>query len=157
MSCRNLRRLGNQISVPLPKDFEGFLERECPQPGCLKVFKVKPRFDHPEPTDYVCPYCGQKAKSDQFFTKTQIEYGKEKAHEAVTKVIHADFTEALRPLRSSGMISVKTRYAPTRSVSFRHTHLPTTLTCTACHSEYKVAAQTGHCPDCGQVNGETNE
>jgi hypothetical protein len=38
----NLKRLGNQVNVPINKDEAGYFGRECPVEECLGYFKVTP-------------------------------------------------------------------------------------------------------------------
>lgn len=66
-----------EIKVEFPLD-EGFLRRECP--SCSREFKWHngPTAGTPEhalqSTVYFCPYCGDSAPPDQWFTPAQIEF-----------------------------------------------------------------------------------
>src|SRR4051812_35085010 len=73
----HLRRLGNQISVPMPRDADGLLGRECPAPKCESYYKIQPGTGLTgEHLPCHCPYCGHTAAPNQFFTDAQIEYAK---------------------------------------------------------------------------------
>lgn len=86
---RNLRALGKRISVPIPKDEDGFLGRECPQLGCEGYFKIKPGTGLTgDDLPCRCAYCGHAGPQDQFWTKEQIAYGR--------SVVHRKLDEALR-------------------------------------------------------------
>lgn len=62
-----------ELSVPLDN---GFLRRECPH--CEREFKwfadpnQEPSNEEP-PTHYYCPYCGEPAGVDEWWTKPQLE------------------------------------------------------------------------------------
>lgn len=64
-------------SIPFPLD-DGFLRRECP--ACERQFKWHhgPTDEHPadavDPDVYWCPYCGETAVPDQWWTREQAEY-----------------------------------------------------------------------------------
>lgn len=69
-----------EISIPLDN---GFLRRECP--SCERQFKwyTEPTEDRPDqyedPSDYFCPYCGERASSDAWFTTEQVEFAADHA------------------------------------------------------------------------------
>jgi hypothetical protein len=80
---RHLRQLGNQFSIPIPRDENGYLGRECPE--CERYFKITPGTGLTgDDLPCQCPYCGHSAPQDQFFTKAQIEYAKSVAINKVT-------------------------------------------------------------------------
>lgn len=71
-----------EIPIEMPLD-NGYLRRECPH--CEREFKwhhgptddAPP--DAPNPGRYTCPYCGEKADHDQWFTQAQAEHIRESA------------------------------------------------------------------------------
>lgn len=70
---RELERLStnSQISVPLPSDEEGYLDRECPSQECqfdFKIFEEDWR-DKVRDEGVFCPFCGHTAQSDQWHTQ----------------------------------------------------------------------------------------
>lgn len=64
--------------MTLPLDNDGFLRRECP--NCLRQFKWhngpanEEAEAQPAADSYFCPYCGQPAVTDQWFTTEQVKY-----------------------------------------------------------------------------------
>lgn len=60
--------------VNIPVDADGFVRRECPH--CMREFKWLPAQPQHEVSQalYYCPYCGQTAPSDHWWTKAQLEY-----------------------------------------------------------------------------------
>ena len=67
------------VSLTLPLD-DGFIRRECPH--CERQFKWHsgPTDDRPEdaidPDVYSCPYCGETAPLDEWWTRAQLEFAK---------------------------------------------------------------------------------
>src|ERR1035437_4150073 len=87
----NIENLGNQISVNIPKDKEGFLGRECPQDNCLGYFKIKPGTGIVgKEVPCICPYCGHQDPHSRFWTKEQIEYAKSVALSKIHEAVRAD-------------------------------------------------------------------
>ena len=62
------------MSIALPLDADGFLRRQCP--GCERECKWFYSEDsEPVPAEgYACPYCGQRAMPDHWFTEAQAEF-----------------------------------------------------------------------------------
>lgn len=110
------------MNVSLPLDEDGFLRRECPL--CRREFKVRPTPDEmrtiveesthallsneadavpesPEEAqvgDNWCPYCGQQAKHDSWWTEEQLEYLRVFARNVAARLINEHL---LGPLRRS--------------------------------------------------------
>lgn len=74
---RALRRLegGQQISVSLPSDAEGYFDRKCPSLECLE-FKVHEDDwrDKVRDEKVFCAFCGHTANSSEWSTQQQQEY-----------------------------------------------------------------------------------
>lgn len=66
-----------QVSVSLPNDSDGFVRRECPH--CTLQFKWhdgpanEQAEQQPSLVTYYCPFCGQPASVDSWFTQDQVE------------------------------------------------------------------------------------
>jgi hypothetical protein len=66
------------VSVSLPLDNDGFLRRECPH--CMQEFKwhhgpANEEAEQAPPAEvYHCPFCGQPAGVDSWWTQEQLEY-----------------------------------------------------------------------------------
>jgi hypothetical protein len=84
---RELERLQGtrRISVSVPSDTEGYLDRECPSPECEVQFKVHEDDWRSKVGDeeVFCAFCGHAARSQRWWTKEQVERTK---LEALTKV-----------------------------------------------------------------------
>lgn len=57
-----------------PTDEDGFFRRECPY--CKRQFKIyKDDYELLQnESDYYCPYCGQAADVDKWWTQEQVDY-----------------------------------------------------------------------------------
>jgi ribosomal protein L17 len=55
----HLSRLGSQLSIPIPRDADGTIGRECPVPECESYFKIQPGTGlKGSDLPCYCPYCG---------------------------------------------------------------------------------------------------
>ena len=149
----NLRRLGNQISIPMPRDSDGLLGRECPAPKCESYFKVQPGTGLPgKNLPCHCPYCGHTAAANQFFTKAQIEYAKSVALNQLTGALLKDMKSLEfnhQPRGGFGIgISMKVTGQPTPIRHYRERKLETEVVCDQCTLRYMIYGVFGFCPDC---------
>jgi len=123
------------MNLPFPLDDDGFFRRECP--FCRKEFKVllekeeltdltqkgidsfmielkeeTPDLDDSErsETEFICPYCGQRAPSDSWWTQEQLDYVGIVAKDIMAKLVNEHL---IRPLKrtfrgpSSGLVSIR--------------------------------------------------
>jgi hypothetical protein len=124
-----------KMNLPFPLDDDGFFRRECP--FCRKEFKVllekeeltdlaqkgidsfmietkeeKTDLDDSErsETEFICPYCGQRASSDSWWTQEQLAYVGIVAKNIMAKIVNENF---IRPLKrtfqrpSFGIVSIR--------------------------------------------------
>jgi hypothetical protein len=68
----NLRRLGNQFSIPIEPDEQGYIGRECPIDTCLGYFKITLGTGIKGPAPCHCPYCGHRGDSKTFSTPEHL-------------------------------------------------------------------------------------
>ena len=154
---KNLRNLGSQFSISLPPDEEGFIGRECPLAECEGYFKVQPGTGlKGEGLPYHCPYCGQGAGSDKFFTKAQVEYASSVVMREVTGALLKDLKTLEfnhRPRGAFGIgISMKVTGQPTAIRRYRESKLETEVVCDQCTLRYTIFGVFGFCPDCAVHN-----
>lgn len=99
------------ISINLPFDKDGFLRRECP--SCKRQFKWLPSKDKSNKQSklqYYCPYCGKLANINEWWTKEQAQYIKQKLSK-VTEPELEKFTKDLKRLNKPGsIIRVEPKY-----------------------------------------------
>ena len=154
----NVERLGNQISVPLRQDKDGYLGRECPVKTCLGYFKITPGTGLKGPAPCHCPYCGHSGEHNTFFTPEQIEYAKSVAIRRITDAVHQDLKSALeferKPQGAFGIgFSIKvTGSAPHPIRYYREKQLETEVVCDKCALRFAIYGVFGWCPDCGAHN-----
>ncbi len=153
----NLRRLGNQVSVPIKADEESYLGRECPNEECLGYFKITPGTGVKGPAPCYCPYCGHCGEANTFFTQEQIEYAKSVALRKITDAIHADLKSLEFDHKPSGAfgigISMKVqRSSPHPIRYYREKQLETEVVCDHCTLRFAIYGVFGWCPDCGTHN-----
>lgn len=152
----NIKRLGNQISVPIEADEEGFTGRECPE--CEGYFKIEFGTGlEGEDLPCRCPYCGHSASHDEFWTKAQIEYAQSVALHTLSDALHKDLKAMEFETKPKGPfgIGISMKVKPGRPIPihyYREEDLETEITCESCTLRYSVFGVFGFCPDCGQHN-----
>ncbi len=157
---RNLKRLGSRISVSIPKDEDGLLGRECPEPECLGYFKLKPGTGLTgDDLPCHCPYCGHGAPTNQFWTKEQIEYAKSHALRQIGDAVHRDlkqleFNHPARGAFGIGMSLKVTGGRPAPIRYYREKALETHVTCASCTLGYAIYGVFAFCPDCRTHNSQ---
>ncbi len=155
---RNLRNLGNHISVEPLKDEEGYVGRECPEKTCEGYFKIKPGTGLTgKSLPCYCPYCGHLGPTDHFWTKEQVEYARSVALRKINDAVVADLKTLEFETKPKGLfgigISVKVQPgAPEPIRHYREKKLETQVTCDACTLQYAVYGVFAFCPDCGAHN-----
>ena len=89
-----------EVSVPIPRDSDGFIRRECPH--CMRQFKWHdgPANEEAEhqipPVTYSCPLCGQPAAVDSWNTTKQIELAQQAAMPQFLEMIQDDLEAMFR-------------------------------------------------------------
>jgi hypothetical protein len=152
-----LSQLGNQVSVPIEVDDDGYLGRECPNPECEEYFKVTPGTGIQGPAPCHCPYCGHEGDSNTFWTKEQLEYAKSVAMGQIMEAVRQDLKAlefANKPRGPFGIgISMKLKTGDPVPVSwYRERKLETEIVCDHCTLRYAIYGVFGWCPDCGVHN-----
>jgi hypothetical protein len=154
----NLNRLGKRIGVPIPKDENGYVGRECPVATCEGYFKIRPGTGLTgENLPCHCPYCGHTGPTDTFWTKDQLEYAKSVALREITNALRKDLKGLEFDHKPKGQfgigISMKLKHGPPLPVRYyREQSLETAVTCDQCTLDYAVFGVFGFCPDCRTHN-----
>lgn len=154
----NLRRLGSSFSIRIPPDDDGFTGRECPSSECLGYFKIEFGTGlKGEDLPCHCPYCGETAPHDQYWTPAQIEYAKSAALRKVQDAIHQDLKKLEFDYRPSGGfgigLSMKVKPGSLPPIHYyREKRLETEVLCDHCTLRYSVYGVFAFCPDCGRHN-----
>src|SRR5688572_19927248 len=106
-----------EIPVPMPLDNDGFLRRECP--NCMKQFKwhsgpANAEAEHqPSPSAYYCPFCGEPAGTDQWWTQQQLDYAEGVAMPHAIREAEEDMWRALRGMNSKNIKVTRTGHLDT--------------------------------------------
>jgi hypothetical protein len=155
--ANNLRRLGNQVDVPISTDEDGYFGRECPVKECLGYFKVTPGTGIKGPAPCICPYCGHAGDNNTFWTQEQIEYAHSIALRTFTDALQKDLKsmEFEHRSRDGFGIGVSMKFTPGAPHPIKHykeKQLETQVTCDNCTLRYAIYGVFGWCPDCGVHN-----
>jgi hypothetical protein len=155
------RDFPNQVNfnVPIPKDENGMIGRECPISDCLGYFKIKPGTGLTgEGLPCYCPYCGHAGAHSTFHTPDQVEYGRSVGIRKVTDMLVGEMKRSLeRTIPASGPfgigLSIKVERGTPRPIRYyREKELETNVACSDCTLEYAIYGVFGFCPDCGVRN-----
>jgi len=154
---RHLNRIPSQFSISIPPDESGLIGRECPGADCEGNFKIQPGTGlKGKDLPCHCPYCGQKAGQDKFFTKAQVEYAKSVVLNQVSGALLKDLKSLEfdhKPRGAFGIgISMKVSGRATPVRRYREQDLETEVVCDKCTLRYMIYGVFGFCPDCGVHN-----
>jgi hypothetical protein len=144
------------MSIPIKRDEDGYVGRECPVKACLGYFKVTPGTGVKGNGPCHCPYCGYKGDQDKFWTREQIRYGisvaKKHVGEAVINHLKSmQFSRASRgPFGIGIKVSVEGHLPPIHH--YREKRLETEVVCDRCTLRYAIYGVFAFCPDCGVHN-----
>jgi len=148
---------GFRVSIPL--DDDGFLRRECPH--CEREFKWLSGGgeDSSPPEGYCCPYCGQRAEDDQWFTRGQLRVIEASIEENVLAPQLRELQDSLRGLAdtSGGLLEFKVDVDSQEPSRPRRLTEPNDMTRVDfdCHPDEPVKIEDDwpglvHCLVCGQ-------
>lgn len=166
----------DMFTVPLPKDDDGLVGRECSQDQCQpRYFKIAPREVAPGATndeqttdeqttlytavddDLYCPYCGYRARFQEFVTHDQLRWVKSlvirDAHRSIQNMLRRGFRSSASS--RSGPFSIRLTYKPGSLPSVRYyaeKTLKRIVECDQCRCNYAVYGVSTFCPRCGQGN-----
>jgi hypothetical protein len=156
-NAENLSRLGNQMTIPIEADEDGYVGRECPAADCLGYFKITLGTGIQGPAPCYCPYCGHKGESNTFFTQEQIEYAKSIVLKKITDALHQDLKSLEFEHKPKGLfgigLSLTVKASPPLPIRYyREKQLETEVICGGCTLRYAIYGVFGWCPDCGIRN-----
>jgi hypothetical protein len=154
----HLRNLGNKFQVPLPRDENSYLGRECPNSGCQKYFKIKPGTGLTG-TDLPChcPYCGHTGPMHDFGTQNQIDYATSVVTRKVQEAVVRDLEDMARDFNRhsfNDIFSIKMgiEASPQPLRHYIEQELETDVQCASCTLQYSIYGVFAFCPDCGVHN-----
>src|SRR6266496_2254348 len=150
--------LPSRINVPIPKDEEGFIGRECPIKDCEGYFKIKPGTGlKGKDLPCHCAYCGHTASLDHFATKDQVEFVRSVAHRKLVDAFRDELKKLEFDIKPKGPfgIGISMKLKPGEPIALRRYRvrtLETHVSCSECTLEYSVYGVFAFCPDCGNHN-----
>lgn len=146
------------ISVPLPTDAKGYVDRRCPSKGCNSLFKVfSDDWDAKVPDARAfCPLCRFKAPSDEWATPQQKQYVKAVAMRELRKRVNGALEAGAKSFNrrpQSGFLTFSLSVTPDRTPVF----LPRAVgeimeqafACEICSCRYTSVGAAFFCPACG--------
>lgn len=148
-----------QVSVPIERDGDGFLDKECPSEDCLFLFKV-----HGDDWTNVvrdekvfCPSCGHCAPAKSWFTRAQVEAAKEYALGTITNAMNtamrADAVESRRRQNNRSFLSITLDVKGGRDAVLvpiaAAEPMRLRTTCEDCGCRYSYVGAAYFCPSCG--------
>lgn len=150
----------NKISIPVIKDEDGYVDRECPNDECLHQFKVQEDdwINNFKDEAVFCPMCRHEAISDSWWTTEQINNAKSQAERLIKSKINNALIEGANDFNTKqnkkSFISLKmitnarkTNYITIPIPSMEEMQLK--ITCEQCNSRYAVIGSAFFCPCCG--------
>lgn len=99
-----------QKGVEMPVDKDGYFRRSCPY--CNTEFKIKKEDWETiqSENEYWCPYCGETAGHDAWWTQEQLDLARNVAKNIAVDIINKDFIKSLQNMHNpSAGIHVTTR------------------------------------------------
>jgi hypothetical protein len=157
---RELERLERPqtISVSIPEDKEGYVDRQCPNSKCTADFKVLSEdWGSKVANDRAyCPVCRNEAPSDNWATPAQREYVravglahlKRQVHDALATGAR-QFNQRQRPGFISLSLSVTPASAPVLLPCAVGDVMRQRFTCERCQCRYSSIGAAFFCPACG--------
>jgi hypothetical protein len=158
---REVRRLEQTqtISVPLPEDKEGYIDRQCPSAKCKVEFKVfgKDWDSKVAKQRAYCPVCRNKAPSNDWATTAQVKYAKAVALAHFKRQLHDALEVGARQFnqrqQQSGFITLSLSVTPdTTPVSLPRAVgdvMRQRFVCEHCQCGYSSIGAAFFCPACG--------
>lgn len=155
---------GASVSVPVPIDADGYVDKECPSEFCMFQFKIMGEdwCDIVRDEEVFCPFCRHTAPADAWFTTEQAKALKARAFHRV----HQEFDRALRkdaatwnrqqPRNAFFKMNLSYKPAPrpvlvpvSAAESMRQKAI-----CAACGCRYSYIGAAFFCPACGHNSAE---
>lgn len=150
----------NKITIPVEKDEDGYVDRECPNENCLYQFKVLEEdwINNFKDEAVFCPMCRYEATSDNWWTSQQINHAKHQAENLIKSKINNALIEGAndfnRKQNRKSFITMKmtttarkTNYITIPIPSMEEMQLK--VSCEKCNSRYAVIGSAFFCPCCG--------
>jgi hypothetical protein len=152
----HVEKIGDQISVPMEPDEDGYFGRECPK--CESYFKITLGTGlKGDGLPCHCPYCGHTEGHDHFWTPEQLEYAQSVAMRQLMHAVRKDLKAMEFDIKPKGMfgigVSLKVKDGPLPPIQhYREKRLETEVLCDNCTLKYMIYGVFAFCPDCRTHN-----
>lgn len=158
---RELEKLGRlkEVSVPIERDSEGFLDKECPSEECLFLFKIHSEdwSDIVRDEEVVCPSCGHTAPAKSWYPRAQVEAARDYALGTITnsmnKAMRADAAASKRRQNRNSFLSITLDVKGGRDAVLVPVAAAEPMrlrtTCETCGCRYSYVGAAYFCPSCG--------
>ncbi len=155
---------GSFVSISVPLDNEGYLDRRCPSDICQADFKVLMEdWDHKfSDAQVFCPICREEAESTEWNTPEQQEYIGQIGGNYIAGIINqalSQDTEDFNRRQTPGFITLSMSYkpgTPTLIVPISAAEeLRQKFTCEQCGCRYSSLGAAFFCPACGHNSAES--
>jgi hypothetical protein len=147
------------VSISIPPDADGYLDRECPSPECLAQFKVYDDDwrDKVRDEEVFCPFCRHAADSRKWFTQEQVEHLQKAALAQVEQRLDSAMTRDAQRWNQRQRGNRFIRITMQVNDRPQHVLLPPAaaepmrlkIACPACTCRYAVVGAAFFCPACG--------
>jgi len=160
-TLRELRRLQNgvRVSISLPSDEKGYLDRRCPSELCTASFKVLFEDWRTLVRDEIvyCPICRHEAISTEWNTEEQKEYLANLALEHITRAIDNALSQDAQSFNrrqpKGGFIKLSLSVKPSASTIILPIEAAEAMEqcfiCESCGCRYASVGAAFFCPACG--------
>lgn len=159
---RELRRISQttQVSVPIERDTDGYVDKECPAEACRFQFKI-----HGDDWQNIvrdeevfCPCCGHAAPAKAWFTTAQVDAARDYALGTVTNAINSamrrDAAASKRRANSNGFLNITLDVKGGRDALLLPIAAAEPLRlrtkCEDCGCRYSYIGAAYFCPSCGK-------
>lgn len=159
-----LKRL-KSVSVPVEADKDGYFDRECPNEECLFQFKVDEQdWENLFKDEQVfCPLCRHEAAAKSWWTKEQLELGKEQVTKHIRGVIDKAIVDDARNFNSkqnrNSFIGMSVKVSGTKPYHYilpipSKDEMQLKIQCKECKTKYAVIGSAFFCPCCGHNSAD---
>ncbi len=148
-----------ELSVEMPLDGDGYLDRECPSCGGSFRWHHGPIGEvpagAPEVDGYYCLYCGQPAPTDEWLTREQVEVVQRTVAAAAVRIVQDGLDGSLDKLNRTGLVRAELHADPVPPAPpLVVDEVPTLTVASPCHPYEPVKligiwSEPLHCLVCG--------
>lgn len=159
---RELRRMarGDQVTVSIETDPDGYIDQVCPSQGCEFRFKIHmdDRDEKVSDNAMFCPFCGHTDNTQEWFTQEQKKYFESAmlthVDKRITRAMKNDARHSNRQQPKGGFLHLTMSVnSPPKLIALPPTAtepMRTKITCSKCFCRYAVIGAAFFCPACGQ-------